>query len=72
MELSILNFLYLVLIFFSTIIWTLLIIILIRVLKILGPISEMVEIYNKIKKILSFYWQIPENIKQFVMDFFKK
>lgn len=72
MELSILDFLYLVLIFFGAIIWTLLIVVLIKVIKILWPLEEMVEVYNKIKRIFSFYAQIPENIKQSVMDFFKK
>ncbi len=71
MELTILEILYLVLIVFSSIIWTLLIVLIIRVLKILWPVMEIVEFYNKIKQIFSAYASIPEQIKDSVMDIFK-
>lgn len=72
MELTILEILYLVLIIFSSIIWTLLIIVLMRVLKILGPVMEIVEFYNKIKQVFKAYASIPEQIKDSVMDIFKE
>ncbi len=72
MELTILEILYLVLIVFSSIIWTLLIIVLMRVLKILWPVMEIVEFYNKIKQIFKAYASIPEQIKESVMDIFKE
>jgi len=72
MELTILEILYLVLIVFSSIIWTLLIVVIIRVIKILWPVMEMVEFYNKIKQIFSAYASIPEQIKDSVMDIFKE
>ena len=72
MELTILEILYLVLIVFSSIIWTLLIIVLMRVLKILWPVMEIVEFYNKIKQIFKAYASIPEQIKDSVMDIFKE
>ena len=59
-----LDFLYLILIFFTTIIWTLLIIALIRLLKILNMATEIVDIYEKIKSLLSIYSKIPEIIKE--------
>ncbi len=72
MSLTILEMLYVVLIVFSSIIWTLLIIVLIRVLKILWPLTEIADFYNKIKKILSWYSQIPEIIKESVKEKFWK
>lgn len=62
MELTILEILYIVLIVFTSIIWTLLIITLFRVLKVLKAITEVVDFYNKIKQILNIYAHIPEII----------
>ena len=62
--LTILEILYLVLIIFWSIIWTLLILVLVRVLKILWPIVEMLELYNKIKSIFQAYANIPDMIKE--------
>ncbi len=59
MTLTILEILYIVLIMFSSIIWTLLIVVLIRVLRILWPITELVDFYNKIKQIFAAYASIP-------------
>ena len=72
MTLTILEMLYVVLIAFSSIIWTLLVLVLIRVLKILGPVMELLEFYNKIKQIFSAYASIPDKIKQNVKDMMKK
>lgn len=71
MTLTILEMLYIVLIMFSSIIWTLLILVLIRALKILWPIVEVVELYNKIKKVLKVYANIPDIIKEKVSEALK-
>ena len=68
MEVSILEMLYIVLIVFTSVIWTLLIIVLLRVVKILWPVVEMVAVYNKIKQALSVYAHIPELIKERVKE----
>ncbi len=72
LELSILDLLYLILSFFITIIWTLLIIVLLRILKILWPIVEITNMYNKIKQLLSAYAQIPQMIKEKILSLFEK
>lgn len=71
MTLTIIEILYIVLIVFSSVIWTLLILILIRVLKILWPVMEILEVYNKIKNIFSAYASIPDKIKDYAADFIK-
>ncbi len=68
MELTILEILYIVLIIFTSIIWTLLTLVLIRVLKALWVVMEMVAVYNKIKQILSLYSHVPEMIKEKVSE----
>lgn len=70
--LTILEILYLVLIIFWSIIWTLLILILTRVLKILWPIVEMLALYNKIKSIFQAYANIPDMIKEKFSDVLNK
>lgn len=70
MSLTILEALYIVLIVFSSIIGTLLVLVLVRVLKILWPIVEIAEFYEKIKKILWIYANIPSILKEQV--FWKK
>jgi len=70
--LSIIEILYLVLIVFSSIIWTLLILVLIRVYKILWPMVEILEIYNKIKSIFQAYANIPEIVKSKVSETLNK
>ncbi|MDD2908116.1 MAG: hypothetical protein PHH98_05785 [Candidatus Gracilibacteria bacterium] len=72
MTLTILEVLYIVLIVFSSIIGTLLVLVLIRVLKILGPVMELLEIYNKIKSIFAAYASIPDKIKDFAKDYINK
>ncbi len=71
MTLTILEILYIVLIVFSSIIWTLLVLILIRVFKILWPVIEILEVYNKIKSIFSAYASIPDKIKDYAVNFIK-
>ncbi len=72
LELTSLDLLYIVLMFFTTIIWTLLVLVLFRILKILWPIIEMVNLYKKIKQLLSIYAQIPEMIKEKIMGIINK
>lgn len=69
MDLSILEVLYIVLIFFTCVIGTLLSIILYKLLRIIDTLSEIVDIYNTVKQILGLYSQIPELIFGFVKDF---
>lgn len=71
MTLTILELLYIVLIIFASIIWTLLVIILLRVIKVLWPLVEIADFYNKIKKIFSYYAQIPEMLKEKVSEIIK-
>lgn len=72
MTLTILEILYIVLIMFWSIIWTLTILVLVRVLKILWPVMEVVELYNKVKQIIQAYAWIPDMIKQKVADTLNK
>ena len=72
MTLTILEVLYIVLIVFWSIIWTLLILVLLRVYKILWPITEMLELYNKIKSIFQAYANIPEMVKNKVSETLNK
>ena len=62
MDTVILNVLYVVLTFFTIIVWTLLSIVLYKLSKVLNVVMEMVEVYNKFKQIISIYNQIPEMI----------
>lgn len=66
--LSPLDLLYIVLIIFTTIIGTLVIITLLRIIKILWPLTEIADFYNKIKQVLAAYKQIPEIIKEKVKE----
>ena len=70
--LTILDILYLVLIIFSTIIWTLLIVVLVKVLKILWPVVEIAEYYNKLKALLSSYASIPSIVNDSIKEKFTK
>jgi len=72
MALTILEILYIVLIMFSSIIWTLLVLVLMRVFKILWPVTEIVEFYNKIKQIFAAYSAIPDKIKAHAKEMMKK
>lgn len=71
-SLTILELLYLVLIFFITIIGTLLIIALLRLLKILQVGTEVADIYFKIKEVLVQLAIVPEIIKEKILESFSK
>lgn len=72
MQLEIIDMLHIVLIMFTSIIWTMLILILMRVMKALNMVTEIVDFYNKMKKIFSAYKEIPQIIKEKVSDIIKK
>ena len=69
MTLTTLDILYIVLSIFTTVIWTLLIIILFKVIKILNPVLEIVWYYNQIKKYLASYKAIPQIIKDKAFEY---
>lgn len=66
--LTVLEVLYIFLIAFVAVIWTLLSIVLYKVIKILGPITEMVETYDKVKNIIDLYASIPNIIVDWIKD----
>ena len=70
MTLTILEILYIVLIIFSSIIWTLLTIALIKVIKILKRAEELALLYDKTKHIFEIYSQIPNMIKESIKNIF--
>lgn len=63
-----LEILYIVLIIFTTVIWTLLSIVLYKTIKILNTLQEIIEIYNKVKQIIDIYSQIPEILFTYVKN----
>lgn len=67
-SLTILELLYLVLIFFTTIIGTLLIMMLLRVLKILRVGTELADMYFKVKEIFLRAQDIPDMIKERIIS----
>lgn len=71
MTLTTLEILHIVLIIFTSIIWTLLTLVLIRVLRILWPINELVDVYNKIKNVFKVYASIPDMIKEKIKESIK-
>lgn len=72
LTLTILDLLYLVLTFFIAVIGTLLTIVLMRALKVLWVVVELVDYYNKLKQILWYYSHIPGAVKDSVMSILKK
>lgn len=72
MTLEVLDILYITLIIFTTIIGTLLTLVLMRVMKALWMVMEIVDFYEKIKEIISAYKQIPDMIKDKAKDFMTK
>lgn len=70
--LTTLDILYLVLAFFTSIIWVLLTIVLIRLIKILWVVVEITDYYKVIKSYISMYAKIPEMIKEKVFEIIKK
>lgn len=65
---ELLDILYIVLIIFTVIIWSLLSIVLYRILKILDIMMEILAIYNKVKAIAHMYWQIPEFAVEYIKN----
>lgn len=56
MTLTVLDALFIVLIVFTSVIWTLIILILMRIFKILWPFTDLVDYYEKIKKMTIAYF----------------
>ncbi|ATU05562.1 hypothetical protein BKN14_03895 [Candidatus Gracilibacteria bacterium HOT-871] len=56
MTLTVLDALFIVLIVFTSVIGTLIILILMRIFKILGPFTDLVDYYEKIKKMTIAYF----------------
>lgn len=67
-----LDILYITLSIFVAIIWTLLSIVLFRLIKILWPVMEIVWYYNKLKEYLAMYAQIPSLIKEKIFELFSR
>lgn len=72
MGLEIIDILYITLIIFISITWTLLTIILLKLIKVVSIASEIVNSYNKIKRILLAYKNIPNMLKEKIFDFIWK
>lgn len=66
--LTVLEVLYIVLIAFISIIGTLLSIVLYKVIKILWPIMEIVQTYNKVRGVIDLYASIPWIVIEWVKD----
>lgn len=70
MLLSTLDILYIVLSIFTSIVWTLLIVALFRLIKILWVVNELMTYVQKVNNMLSMWEQIPniilEKIKQII------
>ena len=66
--LTTLDILYIVLSLFTVIIWTLLAIVLFKVIKILNPVLEMVDYYNQFKAYLASYRAIPFIIREKIFE----
>lgn len=72
MTITILEALYIVLIVFTSVVGTLLVIALIKVIRILSVVDEITSYYTKIKQILKRYESIPNSVKEAVKSKFKK
>jgi hypothetical protein len=72
MTITILEALYIVLIVFTSVIGTLLVIALVKVVRILSVVDEITSYYTKIKQILKSYESIPNSVKEAIKSKFKK
>jgi len=72
MTITILEALYIVLIVFTSIIGTLLVIALVKVIRILSVVDEITSYYTKIKQILKRYESIPSSVKEAIKSKFKR
>lgn len=70
MELTVLEVLYIVLIIFISIIWTLLSIALYKLIKILNVAVEVTWYYYKVKQMLDVYSQIPAILIEKIIQIF--
>lgn len=55
-----LEILHIVLIIFTSVIWVLLSIVLIKTIKILNTVWEIIDIYNKMKAVFAYYEALPK------------
>lgn len=62
---------YIVLIIFTTIIWTMLIIAIKRLLTVLAVAEELANYYYTVKKMLGYYDEIMENYKDKIKNLLK-
>ncbi len=65
---NIIDLFYGVLLVFTSIIGTLLVLILMRVMKILWPLVELANTYERIKKMFQAYSSIPDMVKQKISE----
>lgn len=72
MTITILEALYIVLIVFTSIIWTLLVVVLIKVIRIVSVIDEITSYYTKIKRIINNLDSIPASVKEAIKSKFKR
>jgi len=72
MTLTTLDILYITLSIFTWVIWTLLAIVLFKVIKILWPVQEMVSYYETVKWYIAMYAQVPWMIKEYIFDLLTK
>jgi len=72
MTITILEALYIVLIVFTSIIGTLLVLALVKVVRILTVVDEITSYYTKIKQILQGYENIPNTFKEAIKSKFKR
>lgn len=63
-----LDILYITLSLFTAVIWTLLSIVLFRVIKILWPVMEILWYYEQVKSYIAMYSQIPWLVKDKVFE----
>ncbi len=72
MDITIIEGLQIALLFASTVAIIALTAVLIRVFKVLGPVLEILDIYNKIKTVFGMYGQVPDILKDKAKNFMKK
>ena len=64
-----LDILYVTLTIFTAIVGTLLSIVLFKLIKVMGPILDILNQYGKIKSYISSYAQVPQIVKNKVFEF---
>ncbi len=71
-SLTTLDILYITLSIFTAIIWTLLAILLFKIIKVLNPILEIIAYYEQFKRYLASYRAIPWIIKDKIFEIINK